>query len=63
MGSPYKMVEWMDSHDVRKFLPEVGFERDERILHLKRVSFLIKTMEKSIVSVIAYSLLMNLPER
>lgn len=46
-------IEWIDSHDVRKFFPEVGFEREERILHLKRVSFLIKMLEKNNVSVIA----------
>jgi len=46
-------VERMDSHDVRELFPEVGFTRDERILHLKRVSFLVKMLEKNNVSVVA----------
>jgi adenylylsulfate kinase len=46
-------LERIDSHDVRGMFPEVGFEREDRILHLKRVSFLVKMLEKNKVSVIA----------
>lgn len=46
-------IERIDSKNVRKFFPEVGFTRKERILHLKRVSYLVKILEKNNVSVVA----------
>jgi len=47
------VVERLDSRDVRELFPEVGFTRKERILHLRRISHLIKRLEKNKVSVVA----------
>lgn len=46
-------MERLDSRDVRKLFPEIGFEREERIQHLKRISFLVKMLEKNKISVVA----------
>lgn len=46
-------MERLDGRDVRKLFPEIGFSRDERIQHLKRISFLIKMLEKNKISVVA----------
>lgn len=46
-------IERIDSHDVRELFPEVGFSRAERLYHLKRISFMIRILEKNKVSVVA----------
>jgi adenylylsulfate kinase len=46
-------IERLDGRDIRKLYPEVGFTRQERIAHLKRVSHMIGILEKNKVSVVA----------
>lgn len=46
-------VERLDGSHVRELFPEVGFTRKERIAHLKRVSHVIRMLEKNNVSVVA----------
>lgn len=46
-------IERLDGRDIRKLFPEVGFTREERIAHLKRVSHMIRLLEKNNVSVVA----------
>jgi adenylylsulfate kinase len=46
-------IERLDGLDIRKLYPEVGFTRQERIAHLKRVSHMIRLLEKNNVSVVA----------
>jgi adenylylsulfate kinase len=46
-------IERLDGRDIRKLYPEVGFTREERIAHLKRVSHMIRLLEKNNVSVVA----------
>jgi adenylylsulfate kinase len=46
-------IERLDGRDIRKLYPEVGFSRRERIAHLKRVSHMIRLLEKNNVSVVA----------
>ncbi len=45
-------LERIESREVRKLLPEIGYERDDRILHIKRVGFLIKKLQRHSVSTI-----------
>ena len=46
-------VERIDSKDIRDLLPEIGFDRESRKIHLKRVGILIKILQKNSTSVIA----------
>jgi adenylylsulfate kinase len=46
-------IQRLDSKDVRTMIPEIGFSKPERILHLKRVAFLIKILQGNSISVIA----------
>jgi adenylylsulfate kinase len=45
-------LERIESREIRKLLPEIGYERDDRILHIKRVGFLIKKLQRHSVSTI-----------
>ncbi|AEA33038.1 adenylyl-sulfate kinase [Hippea maritima] len=47
------LLQRLDSKDIREMIPEIGYTKDERILHLKRVAFLIKTLQSNSISVIA----------
>lgn len=47
------LVERLDSKDIRDLIPEIGFTRDERNTHLKRVGHLIKTLQQNSISVVA----------
>ncbi len=47
------LIQRIDSSDIRNMIPEIGFSKKERILHLKRVAFLIKTLQNNYISVIA----------
>jgi adenylylsulfate kinase len=49
----YVPIERIDSKDIRDLLPEIGFDRESRKLHLKRVGILIKILQKNSTSVIA----------
>ncbi len=46
-------IQRLDSNDVRTMIPEIGFTKPERILHLKRVAFLTKILQDNSISVIA----------
>ncbi len=45
-------LERIESREVRKLLPEIGYEKDDRILHIKRVGFLIKKLQRHSVSTV-----------
>jgi len=47
------LIQRIDSHDVRSMIPEIGYSKPERILHLKRVGYLIKILQNNSISVIA----------
>lgn len=47
------MLQRLDSKDIRELIPEIGYSKKERILHLKRVAFLIKTLQSNSISVVA----------
>lgn len=46
-------VERVDSKDVRDFIPKIGYERSDRIRHLKRIEHLICTLQKNSISCVA----------
>jgi adenylylsulfate kinase len=46
-------LERIDSKDIRSVVPEVGYERMDRIRHLKRVEHLVCTLQKNSISVVA----------
>lgn len=46
-------LERIDSKDIRDLIPEIGFEREERIIHIQRVGHLIKTLQNNSISVVA----------
>ncbi|WP_197585812.1 adenylyl-sulfate kinase [Thermosulfidibacter takaii] len=46
-------IQRLDSKEVRNMVPEIGFTKEERIIHLKRIAFLIKTLQANSISVIA----------
>jgi len=46
-------VQRLDSKDIRVLLPEVGYTRGERNLHIKRVGYLVSILEKNGVSSVA----------
>lgn len=46
-------LERLDSKDIRDVVPNVGFSRDDRNRHMKRIGHLIKTLQKNSVSTIA----------
>ncbi len=43
----------LDSREIREMIPELGFDRRDRILHLKRVAFLIRILQSNSISVVA----------
>jgi len=47
------LLQRLDSKQIRDMIPEIGYSKSERILHLKRVAFLIKTLQANSISVIA----------
>ena len=46
-------IERIDSKDIRDLIPEIGFDRESRKIHLKRVGILIKRLQKNYTSVVA----------
>ncbi len=46
-------IERIDSKDIRALIPELGFDKESRKIHLKRVGILIKILQKNSTSVIA----------
>ncbi len=47
------LLQRIDSKDIRTMIPEIGYTKSERILHLKRVAYLIKILQNNSISVIA----------
>jgi len=46
-------LERIDSKDIRELIPEVGFSREERNQHMKRIGHLIQTLQKNSISTVA----------
>ena len=46
-------IERLDSKDIRDVVPDVGFSRDDRNRHMKRVGHLIKTLQNNSISTVA----------
>lgn len=45
-------IERIDSKDIREMFPEVGYTREERNRHIKRIGHLIQTLQKNSVSTV-----------
>jgi adenylylsulfate kinase len=45
-------LERLDSKDVRELFPEVGYTREERIRHIKRIAHLIQILQKNSISTV-----------
>jgi len=45
-------IERIDSKDVRGLFPEVGYTREERNRHIKRIGHLIQTLQKNYISTV-----------
>jgi adenylylsulfate kinase len=46
-------LERLDSKDIRDVVPGIGFSRDDRNRHMKRVGHLIKTLQNNSISTVA----------
>ena len=46
-------LERIENRELRQILPEIGYERDDRIMHIKRVGYLIKKLQRHSVSTIS----------
>ena len=46
-------IERLDSKDIRDVVPDVGFSRDDRNRHMKRVGHLIKTLQNNSIPTVA----------
>lgn len=46
-------IERIDSKDVRELIPNIGYSRDERNSHIRRIGHLIKTLQKNSISTVA----------
>ncbi|UCN00582.1 adenylyl-sulfate kinase [Sulfurimonas sp. SWIR-19] len=46
-------LERLDSKDIRDVVPDIGFSREERNRHMKRIGHLIKTLQNNSVSTVA----------
>ena len=46
-------LERIDSRDIRELVPDVGFTREDRNRHIKRIGHLIQTLQKNSISTIA----------
>jgi len=45
-------IERIDSKDVREMIPNIGYTREDRIRHMKRIGHLIQTLQKNSVSTV-----------
>jgi adenylylsulfate kinase len=45
-------LERIDSRDVRELFPEVGYSREDRIKHIKKVAYLIRILQKNSISTV-----------
>ena len=46
-------LERLDSKDIRDVVPDIGFSREDRNRHMKRVGHLIKTLQNNSISTVA----------
>jgi len=46
-------LERLDSKDIRELIPDIGFSRDDRNRHMKRIGHLIKTLQNNSISTVA----------
>ena len=46
-------IERLDSKDIRDVVPDIGFTREDRNRHMKRVGHLIKTLQNNSISTVA----------
>ena len=46
-------IERLDSKDIRELIPDIGFSRDDRNRHMRRIGHLIKTLQKNSISTVA----------
>jgi adenylylsulfate kinase len=46
-------LERLDSKDIRELIPNIGFTREDRNKHMKRVGHLIKTLQNNSISTVA----------
>ena len=46
-------IERLDSKDVRKLIPNIGFTREDRNKHMHRIAYLIKTLQHNSISTVA----------
>jgi adenylylsulfate kinase len=46
-------LERLDSKDIRDVVPNIGFTRDDRNRHMKRIGHLIKTLQNNSISTVA----------
>jgi adenylylsulfate kinase len=46
-------IERIDSKDIREIAPDIGFTREDRNRHMKRIGHLIKTLQNNSISTIA----------
>jgi len=46
-------LERIDSKDIRELIPNIGYNYDDRIRHIKRIGHLIKTLQNNSISTVA----------
>ena len=46
-------LERLDSKDIRELIPNIGFTREDRNRHMKRIGYLIKTLQHNSISTVA----------
>ncbi|CAA6819278.1 MAG: Adenylylsulfate kinase (EC [uncultured Sulfurovum sp.] len=46
-------IERLDSSEIRKVIPNIGFNREDRTRHMHRVGYLIKTLQNNSISTVA----------
>jgi len=46
-------IERLDSKEIRDVVPNIGFTRDDRNRHMKRIGYLIKTLQNNSISTVA----------
>lgn len=45
-------LERIDSKDIREVIPEIGYERSDRVRHIRRIQHLVKTLQNNSISVV-----------
>jgi len=45
-------LERIDSKDIRELIPDLGYSRQERLRHIKRIGHLVQTLQKNSISTI-----------